>query len=172
MHVESPRARGDFNGSRKVLSLWSLVACFKNIFALWFHAHFLMILYLYIAPARSDNPLGPKYWCQQKDLITLVICYKFSSTSDFIHLINVYSHRPWGRQPPRGQNFDVNRNILSLQSFVTSFQKISLNLILYTFFMILYMYISPIWGRGRQPIGDKISMSTETPYHFTHLLQV
>ena len=27
---------------------------------------------------------------------------------------------------PRGQNFDVNRNLLSLQSFVASFKKISL----------------------------------------------
>ena len=32
------------------------------------------------------------------------------------------------------------------------------------------MYVAP--GRGRQPPGDKILMSTERPYHFTHLLQV
>ena len=37
--------------------------------------------------------------------------------------------------------------------------------------MILYMYIYP-QGRGRQPLGDKILMSTERPYHFAHLLQV
>ena len=29
-----------FYGSRKVFSLWSLVACFKNSTALWFYAHF------------------------------------------------------------------------------------------------------------------------------------
>ena len=32
------------------------------------------------------------------------------------------------------------------------------------------MYIAP--EQGREPPGDKILMSTEGPYHFTHLLQV
>ena len=31
-----------------------------------------------------------------------------------------------GQTAPRGQNFDVNRNVLSLHSFVTSFKKMSL----------------------------------------------
>ena len=31
-----------------------------------------------------------------------------------------------GQTDPRGQNFDVNRNLLSLRSFATSFKKISL----------------------------------------------
>ena len=31
---------------------------------------------------------------------------------------------------------------------------------------------SSVSGRGRQPPADKIFMSTERPYHFTHLLQV
>ena len=39
-----------------------------------------------------------------------------------------------GQTTPRGQNFDVNRNILSLRSFVTSFKKSLWSLILYTFF--------------------------------------
>ena len=33
---------------------------------------------------------------------------------------------PWqGETAPRGQNFDVNRNVLSLHSFVASFKNIS-----------------------------------------------
>ena len=36
--------------------------------------------------------------------------------------------------------------------------------------MILYSYIAR--GKGKQPIGDKILMSTERPYHFGRLLQV
>ena len=47
-----------------------------------------------------------------------------------------------GLKTPWGQNFDVNRNILSLRSFVASFKKISLKS-----FMILYMYIAP--GQGQ-----------------------
>ena len=36
--------------------------------------------------------------------------------------------------------------------------------------MILYMYVA--LGQGRQPLGDKLLMSTESPYHFAHLLQI
>ena len=52
-----------------------------------------------------------------------------------------------GLTTPWGQNFDVNRNILSLRSFVASFKKISLKSdFIHFFFMILYMYIVP--GQG------------------------
>ena len=51
-----------------------------------------------------------------------------SLKSDFIHffhdLIHVYSPGA-GAKAPRGQNFDVSRNVLSLHSFVASFKKIS-----------------------------------------------
>ena len=52
-----------------------------------------------------------------------------------------------------GRNFDANRNILSLRSFVTSFTKISLksdyiyifksDFIYIHIFMLLYIYIAP-----------------------------
>ena len=45
--------------------------------------------------------------------------------TSFHDLINVYSRRP-GADHPRGQTFDVNRNLLSLQSFATSLKNISL----------------------------------------------
>ena len=52
-----------------------------------------------------------------------------------------------GAANPRGQNFDVNRNHLSLRSFATSFKKISFKSdFIQFFFIILYMYISP--GQG------------------------
>ena len=83
--------------------------------------------------AGADNPLGPKFCCQQVGLITnghLLQVYKESLQpltlyTSFHDLINVYSRRS-GADNPRGQNFDVNRNLLSLQSFATSFKKISL----------------------------------------------
>ena len=72
----------------------------------------------------------------------------------FHDLINVYSRRS-GAVNPRGHNFDVNRNLLSLRSFATSFNKISLKSdFKHFFFMILYMYIAPgqglttSWGRN------------------------
>ena len=45
--------------------------------------------------------------------------------TSFHDLINVYSRRS-GADNSRGQNFDVNRNLLLLQSFATSFKKFSL----------------------------------------------
>ena len=80
----------------------------------------------------------------------MVICCKFKKNltyyTSFHDLINVHSHRS-GAENPRGQNFDVNRNLLSLRSFATSFRKISLKSdIIHFFFMILYMYIDP--GQG------------------------
>ena len=72
----------------------------------------------------------------------------------FHDLINVYRHRS-GAHKPRGQNFDVNRNLLSLQWFAKSFKKISLKSnFIHFFFMILYMYLAPgqglttPWGRN------------------------
>ena len=54
---------------------------------------------------------------------------KISSKSDFIQifhdLIHVYSPVA-GADNPRGQNFDVNRNALSLYPFVASFKEIFL----------------------------------------------
>ena len=54
--------------------------------------------------------------------------------TSFHDLINVYSRRS-GADNPRGQNFDVNRNLL--KSDFTQF-----------FFMILYMYTHVAPGQG------------------------
>ena len=54
----------------------------------------------------------------------------------------LYLARGRGRQ--RGQSFDVNRNILSLDSFVASFKKISLH-----FFNDLIHVYSPRAGVNR-----------------------
>ena len=54
-----------------------------------------------------------------------------------------------GQTTPCGQNFDVNKNILSLRSFVASFKKISLksDFIHFFFSCFSYMYIAP--GQGQ-----------------------
>ena len=95
---------------------------------------FFMILYMYIAPGPTgaDKSLGTKFWCQQEHPATSVICYKFqknvfevwfyTKTNNFIHYIAPVQ----GQTAPRGQSFDVNRNILTLHLFVESFKRISL----------------------------------------------
>ena len=85
---------------------------------------------MYIALSRGWNPLGTKFWCEQEHLVTLIICCKFQKhllkvwyyTFFFIH---VYSPGA-GADSPQGTKFDVNRNILSLCSFVACFKKMSL----------------------------------------------
>ena len=70
-----------------------------------------------------------------------------------------------GQRDPRGLNFGVNRKALSLFPFVASFKEISLKSDLYNCFHdLIHVYSSGA--------GDKILMSKERPYHFTHLLQV
>ena len=140
IHVHIAQGRGEttcwdnfFDGSRKVLSLDHWLHFSRKYLCpliVWYAHFFSWFLYICIAPTGADNPFGSKFWCQQKGL---KFKKKISSTSDFIHIISWFNKciLPWirGRQPPgdkttpRGQNFDVNRNLLSLQSFATSLKK-------------------------------------------------
>ena len=64
-----------------------------------------------------------------------------------------------GLTTPTGRNFYVNRNILSLWSFVASFKKNLFEVWFYAiFFMILYMYIAP--GQGQTaPRGQSFNVN-------------
>ena len=63
-----------------------------------------------------------------------------------------------GQTAPGGQSFDVNRNVLSLDSFVASFKKMSLSLILYNFFHDLIHVYSP--GAGADsPRGQNFDVN-------------
>ena len=48
--------------------------------------------------AGADNPLGPKFWCQQEGLITMVICCKFKKNLFnlwlYTHLFMIYEGHP------------------------------------------------------------------------------
>ena len=57
---QGKRTLGDnfFDGSRKVLSLWSLVACFKKYLCPQILCTFFMILYIHIASTGADNPFS------------------------------------------------------------------------------------------------------------------
>ena len=64
-----------------------------------------------------------------------------------------------GLTTPRGRNFYVNRNILSLWSFVASFKKYLFEVWFYAiFFMILNTYIAP--GQGQTaPRGQSFNVN-------------
>ena len=72
--------------------------------------------------------------------IHLLQVQKMSSKSDFIQffhdVIHVYSPGAEA-DSPRGQNFDVNRKVLSLYRFIASFKEMSLKS---DFIQFLYVY--------------------------------
>ena len=116
---------------------------------------------MYVAAGQGGQPLGTKFWCQRKPLVTLVICYKFkkiSLKSDFIHffLMTLYMYIAPGQAltTPWGWNFDVNRNILPLWLFVASFKKISLKSDFIHFFHDFTHVYSPRAGTD-SPQGAK-----------------
>ena len=88
---------------------------------------------------------------------------KISLKSNFIHFffifLSMYIAPGRGLTTLWGQNFDVNRNILSLRSFVASSPKNLFEVCFYTiFFMILYMYIVP--GQGQTaPKGQNFDVN-------------
>ena len=84
----------------------------------------------------------------------------------FIHL---YSSRA-GADNPLRTNVDVNRKPLSLCPFVASFKMISSKSdFIHIFNDFIHVY-SP--GQGHTIPWEKLLMSTESPYHFAHSLQV
>ena len=111
---------------------------------------------MYIAPGQGQTTTGDKILmstepnCQfghllqvsKKPLCSLILY-------NFFMILYMYIALGQGLTTPWGRNFDVNRNILSLRSFVASFKKISLksDFIQFFFFMILYIYIAP--GQGQ-----------------------
>ena len=111
--------------------LWSL------ILYIFFHD----FIHVYSPRAGADNPLGTKFWCHKEHLVTSVICCKFqkiSLKSDFIQFFSYFTHIYSPRAgADRGQSFDVNRNVLSLHSFVASLKKNVFEVWFYTIFFMI-----------------------------------
>ena len=83
---------------------------------------------------------------------------KISLKPDFIHfffmILYMYIVPGQGQTAPRGQSFDVNRNVLSLHSFVASLKKMSLKSDFIQFFHDVIQVYSP--GAGADsPQGTK-----------------
>ena len=147
--------------SRNLLSLWSFATSLKkNLFEVWCYAFFFQnFIHIYSPGAGADNLLGTKFWCQQEHLVTLVIFCKFQKNlfevwfyTIFFMILYMYIAPGQGQTAPRGQSFDINRNVLSLHSFVASSKKCLWSLILYNFFHDLIPVYSP---RADSPQGTK-----------------
>ena len=73
-----------------------------------------------------------------------------------------------GADNPKGQNFNVNRNHLSLRSFAT--KKSLSSLILYNFFHY-FIHVYSLRAGADNPLGMNFDVNG-TSCHFGHLLQV
>ena len=88
----------------------------------------------------------------------LQILKKISLKSDFMQfffmILYMYIAPGQGQTAPRGQSFNVNRNVLSFHSFDASFKKTPLKSFLYNLFYYLIHVYSP--GAGADsPLGTK-----------------
>ena len=104
-----------------------------------------MILYMYIAPGQGLTiPWGRNFFVNRNFLslrVFVASVKKISLTSDFMQFfvhcfIHVYSPGA-GADSAWGQSFDVNKNVLSLHSFVGSLKKISSK----SDFIICFIYL-------------------------------
>ena len=155
----------------EVLKRISSTSDFLHIFS-WFDKCILVS-----RRSGADNPRGQNFDARETSCHFGHLLQVSKNLFDFwfytIFFMVLYIYIALGQRLTtlKGWNFDVNRNILSLQLFCCKFQKNLFEVWFYTnFFMILYMYIAP--GQGQTAPRDKILMSTEKPYHFSHLLQV
>ena len=86
---------------------------------------------MYIAPGQGQTvPRGKNFDVNRTVLSLYPFVAKFkeiSLKSDFIQFFPRFNTRIYprvrGHTAPRGQSFDVNRNFLSLHSFVASFKS-------------------------------------------------
>ena len=92
-----------------------------------------MILYMYIALGQGlTTPWGRNFYVNRNILSLwsfVASLKKISLKSDFIHFVFMILYMyniialGQGQTAPRGQSFDVNRNVLSIHSFVASSKK-------------------------------------------------
>ena len=120
----------------KKKSLWSLILY-----------NFFMILYMYIhvAPGQGlTTPRGQNFYVNRNILSLWSFVASFKKNifevwfyAIFFMILNMYIAPGQGQTAPRGQSFNVNRNVLSFHSFDASFQKNAFEVGFYTIcFMI------------------------------------
>ena len=148
------------------LSLCPFVESFKTISLKYDFKHIWNdFIHVYSHRAGTDNPLGTKFWCQQKFLITFPSSCQFKKSlwslifyCFYVCFFHMYIAIGRGRQPIGHKNLmTTERPCLFAQMLQVS--KWSLrNLILYTFLMILDMYIVPEQGQ-KTPRGQTFDVN-------------
>ena len=133
---------------------------------------------MYIAPRQGQTtPWGQTFDANRKPLSLCPFVAglkKIAFKSDFIcfffHVLPYVYSPEQGQTIHWGQNFDENKKAFSLCPNVASFKMISLK----SDFIHIFNDFKHVYslGKGQKTPGDKLLMSTESPYHSDHLLQV
>ena len=113
---------------------------------------------MYIAAGQGQTNPGDKIFMST---VTSVICYKFRKNlfevwfykKNFFLILYMYIAPGQGLTTPWGQNFYVNRKILSLRSFVASLKKSQKSDFIHFFHDFIHVY-SPRAGAD-SPHGTK-----------------
>ena len=168
-YVYSPKAGADNPLGMKFLCqqehLVTLVICCsfqKNLFEVWFYTIFFMILYMYIAWGRGRQPPGDKVLMSTEMSCHFIHCCKFQKNvfkvwfyTIFFMIKYMYIAPGQGQTAPRGQNFDVNRNDLSLHSFVASLKRNLCEVWFYTIFFHDFIHVYSPKAGADNPMGMK-----------------
>ena len=117
---------------------WSFVASLKRISSTF---DFINIFSWFIkCIGQGRQPQGTQFWCQQKPLVTLVVCYKFKNKSlwslilyIFHEFIHAYSPGA-GADNPLGTKFWCQQEPLVTSVICCKFQTNLFEVWFYTFF--------------------------------------
>ena len=118
---------------------------------------------MYIAAGQGQTTPGDKILMSTETSChfghLLQVKKKISLKSDFIQtffiILYMYIAPGQGLTTSWGWNFDVNRNILSLRSFVASFKEISLKVWFYTIFFHDLIHVYSLGAEADRPQGTK-----------------
>ena len=122
IHVYSPKAGADnllgtnVDVNRNPLSLCPFVASFKTISLKYDFKHILNdFIHVYTPRARAENPLVTNFWCQQKALITSIICCRFQTNLLFWSYTNFLMFFHMYIAPVQGQTTHWWQNLMSTE---------------------------------------------------------
>ena len=154
----------NFDVNRKPSSLWSFVASLKRISSTsdFIHIFSWFNKCIYSRKSGADNPQRTKFWCQQKPLATLVICYKCKKKSlwnlilcNFFHdFIHVYSPGA-GADNPLGTKFWCQQEHLVTLVICCKLKKNLFEVWFYTFFFMDLIHVYSPGAGAESPQGTK-----------------
>ena len=165
-----------FYVNMKASSLWSFVASLKRIFSASDFVHIFSWFNKCIFIAGQGQTTSCHFGHLQQVSKNVFEVWFYTI---FFMILYMYIAPGQGLTTPWGRNFDVNRNILSLWSFVLSFKKRSLKSDFIQFFLhdfIYFIYIVPGQGqtvpKGKSDVNRNVLSLHSVVTYFKHVFEV